>query len=224
MSPDEPPRAEMARLRPRNPINLAGGLLLVALGGVAFWLAGDLDPGTLREMGPGMMPRWLAVGVALCGLALLVSSFLVPRAVREEGEETVPLRGPFLVVAAILVFAATIRPLSIDGMNLPGLGLAASGPLSLLIAGYATPEARFRELLALAFGLTAFCMILFGDLLNQPIPIMPRALADTFPPGWSEKAILRATAALLAAIAVAAFVMRSRNSSNHDGPASMRDE
>jgi hypothetical protein len=223
MSHDEP-QAEIARLRARNPVNLAGGLLLLALGGLAFWLARDLDPGTPREMGPGMMPRWLAVGVALCGLALLISAFLVPRAVNEEGEQTVPLRGPFFVVAAILVFAATIRPLSIGDVILPGLGLAASGPLSLLIAGYATPEARLRDLLALSFGLTAFCMALFGDLLNQPIPIMPRALADTFPPGWSEKAILRATAALLAAIAVAAFVMRSRNSSNHDGPASMRDE
>jgi hypothetical protein len=210
------PQPETARLRARNPVNLAGGLLLVALGGVAFWLAGDLDPGTLREMGPGMMPRWLAVGVALCGLALLISAFLVPRSVREEGEQAVPLRGPFLVVAAILVFAATIRPLSINGVTLPGLGLAASGPLSLLIAGYATPEARFRELLALAFGLTAFCMVLFGDVLNQPIPIMPRALADMFPPGWSEKAILRATAALLTAVAVAAFLMRPRNSSKRD--------
>jgi hypothetical protein len=223
MSHDEP-QAEMARLRARNPVNLAGGLLLVALGGLAFWLARDLDPGTPREMGPGMMPRWLAVGVALCGLALLISAFLVPRAVNEEGEQTLPLRGPFFVVAAILVFAATIRPLSIGDVILPGLGLAASGPLSLLIAGYATPEARLRDLLALAFGLTAFCMVLFGDLLNQPIPIMPRALADMFPPGWSEKAILRATTALLAAVAVAAFLMRPRNSPDQDVSASMRDE
>jgi sugar phosphate permease len=222
MSPDEH-RAETASLRLRNPVNLAGGVLLFALGGLAFWLARDLDPGTLREMGPGMMPRWLAAGVALCGLALLVSAFLVPRAVRDENEETVPLRGPLLVVAAILVFAATIRPLAIGTATLPGLGLAAAGPLSLLIAGYATPEARFRELLALAFGLTAFCMILFGDVLNQPIPIMPRALADMFPAGWSEKAILRATAALLAALALAAFLMRPRPSSGQVS-ASMRDE
>jgi hypothetical protein len=222
MSPDGH-RAETARPRVRNPVNLAGGVVLFALGGLAFWLAGDLDPGTLREMGPGMMPRWLAAGVALCGLALLVSAFLVPRAVRDEGEETVPLRGPVLVVAAILVFAATIRPLSIGEATLPGLGLAAAGPLSLLIAGYATPEARFRELLALAFGLTAFCMILFGDILNQPIPIMPRALADMFPAAWSEKVILRATAALLAAIAVAAFAMRPRTSSAAL-PAATRDE
>ena len=67
-------------------------------------------------------------------------------------------------------------------------------------------------------------MVLFGDLLNQPIPIMPRAIADMFPAGWSEKAILRATAALLAAVAVAAFMMRPRGSSSRDVPASMRDE
>jgi hypothetical protein len=45
-----------------------------------------------------------------------------------------------------------------------------------------------------------------------------------FPPGWSEKAILRATTALLAAVAVAAFLMRPRNSSDQDVSASMRDE
>ena len=64
---------------------------------------------------------------------------------------------------------------------MPGLGLAFAGPLAILIGGYATPEARLRELVILALGLTPFCMLLFGDLLNLPIPIFPAALADSFP-------------------------------------------
>ena len=50
----------------------------------------------------------------------------------------------------------------------------------------------------LALLLTPFCMVLFGDLLNLPIPIFPQAFADLFPASWSQKQILRLTAALLA--------------------------
>jgi len=212
MSSDERPTLRWRRLV-RNPRNLVGGLLLAALGVVALLLSRDLDPGTLREMGPGMMPRWLAGGVALCGLFLVAAAFLRERDPMDEDHAAValPLRGPLLVVLAILVFAATIRPLHLGSVQMPGLGLAIGGPLTLVLAGYATPEARLRELIALAFGLTAFCLLLFGDLLNQPIPIMPRALADLFPDAWSEHMILRVTAAGLAAVAALAYLANRRS-------------
>ena len=41
-------------------------------------------------------------------------------------------------------------------------------------------------------------MVLFGDLLNLPIPVFPQSLADLFPAGWSQKQILRVTAAVMA--------------------------
>jgi hypothetical protein len=54
-------------------------------------------------------------------------------------------------------------------------------------------------------------MVLFGDLLNLPIPVFPQSFADLFPAGWSQKAILRATAAGMALLAlVVFFATRSR--------------
>jgi hypothetical protein len=67
-----------------------------------------------------------------------------------------------------------------------------AGPLAIIIGGYATPEARLRDLVILALSLTPFCMVLFGDLLNLPIPVFPQALTGLFPADWSQKAVLRA--------------------------------
>jgi hypothetical protein len=186
----------------RAPRNVAGGLLLVGLAALALWLSAYLDQGTLREMGPGMLPRWLACGVGACGIILTASGII-----REgDGLAGTSLRGPALVVLAILAFAATIRPFNLAGLTMPGLGLVVAGPLAILIGGFATPEARLKELVVLALGLTPFCMVLFGDLLNLPIPIFPRALAELFPPDWSQKLILRTTAAALFAAAALVFL------------------
>ncbi|MBB4041798.1 hypothetical protein GGR34_003479 [Microvirga flocculans] len=186
----------------RAPQNLAGGLLLLALAALALWLTRDLDQGTLNAMGPAMLPRWLAVGVGLSGLALLVFSFV------KEGEllERWSLRGPFFIILAILAFTVTIRGYSFGSFAIPGLGLLVSGPLAIVLGGYATPEARLRDLVILSLSLTPFCMVLFGDLLNLPIPVFPQALTGLFPVGWSQKAVLRACAAILAVAAVLVFV------------------
>src|SRR3712207_5984842 len=58
----------------RVPQNFAAGLALIAIAAFAIWATSDLPQGTLRAMGPAMLPRWLAIGVGLCGLALAVYS------------------------------------------------------------------------------------------------------------------------------------------------------
>ena len=96
----------------------------------------------------------------------------------KEGDalERWSLRGPVFVIVAILAFALTIRPFSLRRpLTIPGLGLLVAGPLAIIIGGYATPEARLRDLVILALSLTPFCMVLFGDLLNLPIPVFPQA-------------------------------------------------
>ena len=198
---------------------LAAGLTLLALAAFALWAMSDLDQGSLSEMGPGMLPRSIAIAVGLCGVALTASAFLKPG----ERLERWSLRGPVFVLGAILAFALTIRPFSLGELTTPGLGLVVAGPLAIIIGGYATPEARLRDLVILALTLTPFCMVLFGDLLNLPIPVFPQALASLFPADWSQKAILRATAAVLVAIAAAVFLLgrhrraRSIDVADHSG-------
>jgi hypothetical protein len=153
-------------------------------------------------MGPAMLPRWLAIGVGLAGLALLVFAFL------KDGDalERWSLRGPVFVIGGILAFAVTIRGYAFGSLVIPGLGLLVSGPLAIIIGGFATPEVRLRDLVILALSLTPFCMVLFGDALNLPIPVFPQALTGLFPADWSQKAVLRATAAIMAVAAVVVFL------------------
>ena len=67
--------AQMTRMGPiRAPQNFFAGLALIAIAAFAIWATGDLPQGTLRAMGPAMLPRWLAIGVGACGLALAVLS------------------------------------------------------------------------------------------------------------------------------------------------------
>ena len=62
----------------RAPQNFFAGLALIAIAAFAIWATGDLSQGTLRAMGPAMLPRWLAIGVGTCGLALTVFSLFSP--------------------------------------------------------------------------------------------------------------------------------------------------
>ena len=197
----------------RAPQSLAGGIVLIALAVLALWLTRDLDQGTLNAMGPAMLPRWLAIAVGLSGLALLAFAFVK----RGDALERWSLRGPVFVIGAILAFAVTIRPFSFAGLTTPGLGLLVAGPLAIILGGHATPEARLPDLVILALSLTPFCMVLFGDLLNLPIPVFPQALTGLFPADWSQKAVLRATAAIMAVAAVLVFLAtRSRRRASID--------
>jgi hypothetical protein len=188
----------------------------VLLAALALWLTRDLEQGALGAMGPALLPRWLAYAVGLCGLALIIPAF------SKQGDalERWSLRGPVFVIGGILAFALTIRPFATGSFTTPGLGLLFAGPLAIIIGGHATPEARLRDLAMLALSLTPFCMILFGDLLNLPIPVFPQALTGLFPADWSQKAVLRATAAIMAAVAVLVFLAtRSRR----QGPVDVAD-
>ena len=192
----ETDRAVARRGGLRGPQAFWSGAVMVALGAYAVWLTRDLSQGTLRSMGPAMLPRWLAIGVIGCGIVLLLLSLFQS----DDGLSGTRVRGPLFVVAGVFLFGATIRGVG----PLPGLGMIVAGPLAILVSGYATPEARFGELVILALALTGGCMLLFGDLLNLPIPLFPIWLGDLFPAGWSNDGRLRATAGLmlLAALAI----------------------
>lgn len=191
----------------RGPQAVVSGLTLIALAVFAIYLVGDLPQGTLRAMGPAMLPRWLAIGVGLCGAALVVAGL-----VRQGHQlESYTARGPIMIVIGVFSFAVTIRGFELGAIRIPQLGLIGAGPLAIFIGGFATPEVRWRELLIMAFALTSFCMVLFGDLLNLPIPLYPQWLADLYPADWSHDTRMRVTAGIMMALAVVVFFLAPKH-------------
>ncbi len=186
-----------------DPRNIAAGLVLIALAALAVWLTSDISRGTLRSVGPAMLPQAVAVLIAICGVALVVAG-----ATRRSDAEPIvwTLRGPLFVMAGIALFALTIKPMHFSGFDTVELGLVFAGPLAIVVGGFASPHARLRDLAILALSLTPFCMLLFGDMLNLPIPIMPRPLADALFSGWSYKTALRVTSAVFFAAAALIFL------------------
>jgi len=142
----------------RGPQNFAGGLSLIAIALFALWASGDLSQGTLAAMGSGMLPRAVAVLLGLCGVALVIISFIKPG----ESLERWHLRGPFFVCVGLIAFALTVRT----------VGLALAGPLLAIISGFASPETRLKELIIFAIVMTLFSIGLFKYALNLPIPAL----------------------------------------------------
>ncbi|HYG67506.1 MAG TPA: tripartite tricarboxylate transporter TctB family protein [Anaeromyxobacteraceae bacterium] len=145
-------------MRIRGPQDLAAGLALVVLALFALWATSDLDAGTLRAMGPAMLPRATAVLLGTCGLVLVVLGFVK----RGEPAAAPTWRAPLFIVLAVVGFALTIR----------SVGLVVAGPLVAIVSGGASPETRPKELVVFAIVMTAFCVGLFRYALGLPIPIL----------------------------------------------------
>src|SRR5262245_30732340 len=117
--------------------DLNAGACLLGIAAVATWQGSGLELGTLRQMGPGMVPRVLAVLVGVCGGVLGARALIAPP---PPPPETAPpalrvwraLRAPLYLVLAAVVFGVSVRP----------LGLVVAAPLSILVSTLASPETR----------------------------------------------------------------------------------
>jgi putative tricarboxylic transport membrane protein len=158
MSQNAEPHASQHRLI-KAPQDFFGGLLMIAIAAIAVWFGQDLPLGTTGGMGPGMMPRSVAVLLAGLGAALLVGSLVQ----RGPGIGAWSPRGLICVLAAILIFAYAVRP----------LGVLVAAPLCLLTAALGSNETRWGETAIFTIVMTALCVGLFKFALRQPIPLAP---------------------------------------------------
>lgn len=147
-------------MRPRVDFpDLAFAGFLIGLGGLALHLSGELQVGRAGAMGPGYVPRGLALIVILMGLGMgLRAAFAGSRPFPE-----VALRPLVLIGAAVALF----------GLLLPRAGLALTSVAVVLCAGFAAADVRLRENVVLAAGLSAFAVALFVFGLRLPLRIWP---------------------------------------------------
>ena len=139
--------------------DFAGGLAIVAVAGFAWWLARDLPGGASGGMGPGTLPKGLAVLLAVLG-ALLAAHAALRQGMKLEGAS---IRGPLLILGALVVFGLAVRP----------LGLVVAGPLAIVASAFASSEVRWGETLVFGGLMTVFCIALFKFALGLPIPLAP---------------------------------------------------
>ena len=139
-----------------------GGLTLILIGVLALWASRDLPGMRGFAFGPGTAPRGFAIMLALLGAGVGIAGFFT------EGPkvERFAVRGPVLIIAAIFVFAASIRP----------LGLVFASFASIVVSAAATEEVRWVETIIWAAVLTLFCALLFPWGLNLPLQLWPNGL------------------------------------------------
>src|SRR5262245_62391434 len=89
----------------KAPQDLAAGLFLVAVAVVGYIGALHLKTGTLGGMGPGLLPKVVALTIGAFGLFLIVEALTTAGGIVEGWA----LRGTFVVLRRALVLAGTIR-------------------------------------------------------------------------------------------------------------------
>lgn len=186
-------------------IDVIGGALMLFIAGLIWFGAIDLDTGSIVNIGPGVMPKALSAILFAGGAVVLL------RGLFASDEETEPLvlalRPILIVAAAIVLFGLFVRGGDFGIVSTPRFGLMGVGPLTVFIAGFATPEAKPRELLVLAFGLTAAMLMVFSDLLGVPIPVFPYFIERAIPPSFGVDAAVRVVYVLYGVLAAALYVV-----------------
>jgi hypothetical protein len=159
----EAPRERAQKSSPiRSPLEFAGGLFLIAVAAVGYVGAFQLPFGQLSGIGSGLLPKVVAVLVAAFGALLALQGVLATG----ERLERWGIRGPIMVLGAVLVFAFTVR----------SLGLVVAGPLCFLVATLADSDTRPVEAVVSALLATLACGFLFKELLSLPIPFDPMSI------------------------------------------------
>jgi putative tricarboxylic transport membrane protein len=152
--------ASAGLLRVLAPQDFYGGMALILLALTAFVASNDLPGMRGFAFGPGTAPRLFAFTLAILSLGVVVSSLLTagPHITRYK------VRGVIFIIGAILVFAATIRP----------LGLVVAAFSCIMVSAAAAEDVRWRESVVIAALVTAFCAVLFPYGLNLPFQLWPR--------------------------------------------------
>lgn len=167
----------------KSPLDLGGGVFLIALAALGFAGGFSLPFGTLSGIGSGLMPKVVATLVGVFGVLLLVQALVW------EGDhlDRWHVRGPVFVLGAVLVFAVFIRgsTLTLGGfaglpllasVKVPPLGLIVAGPLAVMFSSLADKDTRPLEVVIFAVVMTLLCGLLFKELLSLPIPFDPAGL------------------------------------------------
>lgn len=146
-------------MKHRDLQDLAGGLLLTALGVFVALYARQYDMGTPARMGPGFFPQVLGWLLAVLGLLVALPAWFR----RGTGKVDVQWLNLVLVLGAILLFALTLK----------SLGLLLATFCSALLASIAERDFSWKGRVLTAVGVAAVTAGVFIGGLSMVLPLWP---------------------------------------------------
>jgi uncharacterized membrane protein len=137
--------------------NFWAGLFFLCFGAFELFLSLQYELGSTADMGPGFMPALLGCSLMALGFVIAGSGLMVTGPRIERGHWR-----PFVcIISALLLFAFLI--------NVAGLALTTM--LVGLVGGAAYRDRiRWTRLVLMAACLAVFAVVLFINILGQPIP------------------------------------------------------
>jgi len=150
-----------ALLGVRRPVDLLAGMVLLALAALIWQLNARFPVGSLRAMGPGYVPRMLAVALAAIGLGLVIYARLGAACAMPAWRP----RAAIVLALAMLAF----------GLLIERAGLIVATCVSVPLAALAGRDSRPVELFIFTLCAAIVAVVVFVWGLGQLIPIMPPA-------------------------------------------------
>lgn len=132
-------------------------LLLVATGTLVA--TRKLGIGSAANMGPGYMPRVIAIAVIGFGLFFFGRGLLRSY----QGVARVHLRPLLAIVTSVALFTLLVEV----------IGLAAAAVITIIAAAFATRDVRPLEAAIFAVLMATISVLLFVTALSLPVPIWP---------------------------------------------------
>jgi putative tricarboxylic transport membrane protein len=148
--------------RIRNINDVLAGLFLIAVAMIALGLMWNLRSGSAASMGPGYLPKLLAVIQLIFGVVIVAQGLLGTL----DRLEPWRLRPLIWILAGVAFFGLAIERF--------GLVVAVSGLVLLSALGHR--GTRPLEAILLAAVLATFSVLVFVKVLGLPMPIWPPGL------------------------------------------------
>jgi hypothetical protein len=142
----------------RSPKDFWSGAIYILFGSTALIIGRDYSMGTALRMGPSYFPSLLGGLLILVGVISVLRSFWLAGA---------PI-GAFALQKLALITGSVI----LFGLVVRGLGLAIALPLLTIVSARASMRFRWGPSIALAAGLTVFCVLVFIKGLGVPLPLI----------------------------------------------------
>ncbi len=141
-----------------NPKDFWSGLIYLAIGTAAIVLSRDYGMGTAGKMGAAYFPTVLSGLLIILGVVSLIRSFITPG----TPVGAIAWKGLLLVIGSTVLFGVLVRT----------AGMVIALPVMILLSAYASSRFRWPVALALAAGVTVFCVLIFQKGLGVPMPLL----------------------------------------------------